>query len=388
MQTRLLALAGLSGADEQAWRALAEKAVEPNPYFEPDFLLLAARHFEGFAKTRILVAQDGNEFRALVPISGVERPRIPPRRVITTRGNPTAISCLSTPLVDRACVDEAIDALLMGLGEGATGDGLPGIIAFKRIGDDGPVARSMLRATGGRGLPVFVKDTWERGTVSRAGQWDSSLGESRRREIARLRRVLARRSENEVTVVDRTTDPDAVEDFLEMEASGWKGSGHGSAFARDPATVAWFREWRDRWVASGRLFVWALNVGDVSIAMQWFVRSGDGLFFFRMAYDPAYSQYSPGRMLLSSALEDLRQQTDAQWVDSCADRDNRFILGMLPEPRTLSMILIGTGGRLDRSLVSALPAMTALVEARGKAQDRWARRRTTTSAAVAQKKES
>jgi len=373
METRLVSLRDLSAADEQAWRGLAERAVEPNPYFEPDFLRPACRHFEGYGQTRLVIAQEGPEFRAVLPIIGVEHPKVPPRPTAVTRGDPTAISGLSTPLVDGACVDRAIGALLDELHVGARRGGLPGIVALSRVGDDGPVATATRRVCAARGLPVFTKDTWLRGTVSRQGAWEHPLTRHRRRDIDRLRRGLTRDTGNEVTLVDRSRDPTAAAEFLEMEASGWKGRGHGSAFARHPAKIAWFREWCELWAPTGRLHLLALHVGEACIAMQCFVRAGRGLFFFRMAFDAAYARSAPGAMLLASSMEHLRTCSDADWIDSCADRDNRFVLEMLPEARPLSMLLIGTGGVVDRRAVSALPAVTRIVAAGRRARRRWAR---------------
>ena len=56
---------------------------------------------------------------------------------------------------------------------------------------------------------------------------------------------------------------------------------------------------------------------------------------------------------------------------------NTFFFGMLPERRTISTILIGTGGIVDRSLVSALPTMTKLVVAEKRVRKRLARSRST-----------
>ena len=158
-----------------------------------------------------------------------------------------------------------------------------------------------------------------------------------------------------------------------MEASGWKGRERGRAFARNPDTAAWFGEWHRRCVDAGRLHVLALNVGSVSIAMQYFIRSGEGLFFFRMAFDEVYGKFGPGAILLSSALNHLRESTDAVWIDSLADKDNAFVLRMLPERRMLSTLLVGTGGALDRSLVSKMPTMIKLVAAGSHVRERIAR---------------
>jgi len=376
MRTRLVRVRDISKDDEDAWRRLSARALEPNPFAEPDFLLPSARHFGGYADAQLVIAQDATEFVGVLPIVAFTGSRLPPRKIVTTRGSPTAVSALNSPLVDRIEPDQVVDALVGTLGRAAKRDNWPGILLLHEMASDGPVVESLRRVCDRRRYPVFVKDAWERGAVSRSGQWDNPLQRRRRREVGRLHRLLARESGNELHVIDRSTDPVAVEDFLTMEASGWKGKDDGLAFARDPGKVAWFREWSVRWAANGRLIVLALNVGDVSIALQYFVRAGDGLFFFRMAYDPDYAKYAPGAMLLASAFEYLREQTDAQWIDSCADGNNRFVLDMFPERRMISRIVIGTGGTLDRRLVSALPLMTKAVQ--------WRRRAHTPRAAIVQ----
>jgi hypothetical protein len=362
METRLIAIRDLSPADEREWSALADRAIEPNPFFEPGYLSLASRHFQGFSTSRLLIAQEGTAFRGVLPIIGVERTRIPPRPVMTTRGVPTMVSGMCTPLVDRDCVDTSVGALLDGLRLGAKRGDLPGILSLKRIGENGPVVDTFRREAAARGMPTFTKESWERGSVTRSGKWESPLGSERRRTNRRRRRALANDSGSEVTLVDRTLDPSATDDFITMEAAGWKGQGDGTAVGRDPVRVAWFHDWREWWVKAGRVTVYALNVGDKSIAMQYCVRAGEGIFLVRIAYDETYAKYGPGALLLESLMEALFTQSDAAWIDSCTDPNNAFMLQMLPEPRPVAMVLIGTGGAVDRGLISAMPAITRGVD--------------------------
>jgi hypothetical protein len=170
--------------------------------------------------------------------------------------------------------------------------------------------------------------------------------------------MLARDTGLELSVVDRTHDPTAPEEFLKLEASGWKGRGHGTAFARDQAKIAWFHEWVDHWTQTGRVTLLALNVGDTSIAFRYILRAGEGSFLFRTAYDANYAKYGPGSLLLESVLAMQFEQTEASWLDSSTDPDNSFLLEMLPERRTISMLLIGTGGTVDRRVISTMPIIT------------------------------
>ena len=211
--------------------------------------------------------------------------------------------------------------------------------------------------------------------VNRGGRWEDPLTKERKRQLGRRRRALTRESGGEVSMIDRTLDPSVVDEFLVMEAGGWKGQQGGLAFARDPHTAAWFREWYPGWAAAGRLVMLCLYAGDVPIAMQCYLRAGDGIFCFRTAYDEAYSKYGPGAMLIAGGTEYLLEHTDARWIDSSTDRGNAFLLELLPERRNLSTVLIGTGGKLDQRVVSALPAMTKVVGELRQVQKRLARTR-------------
>jgi hypothetical protein len=98
--------------------------------------------------------------------------------------------------------------------------------------------------------------------------------------------------------------------------------------------------------------------------MQYFLAAGEGIFVYRIAHDAGYPKYGLGQMLLESAMEMLYGETDALWIDACTDPGNEFFLGMLPERRLTSMLVIGSGGVLDRSAVSAMPTMARAVAAR------------------------
>ena len=100
-----------------------------------------------------------------------------------------------------------------------------------------------------------------------------------------------------------------------------------------------------------------VNVGKMSIAMLYCVGAGEGIFLYRTAYDDAYAKYGPGALLLEAVMEVLFKQTDATWIDSSTDQGNKINLEMLLERRSMAMLLIGTGGRVDRSLISAMPAL-------------------------------
>ncbi len=266
MRTRLVRVRDISESDDAAWRRLASRALEPNPFVEPGFLGLSSRHFDGYADARLVIAEEGGEFKGLLPIAHFAWRRIPPRRVASTRSYPTAVCTLETPLLDPDEPTETVDVLMGALSRAARDEGWPGIVSFEQISGDGVVAQSLRGVCQRRRLPVFVKDSWERGSVSRSGEWVNPVQGKRRREIERRMRQLAKATGLDVTIVDRSQDPEVAEEFLQMEMAGWKGNDdRGRAFGRFPDTAAWFREWHEQWARAGRLIVLSLN----GVQNQW-----------------------------------------------------------------------------------------------------------------------
>src|ERR1035437_2106140 len=97
MKSRLIRVRDISMSDEDNWRRLAERAVEPNPFAEPDFLLLSSQHFKDYAEAMIVVAEEGGEFRTVLPIIKTIKRRNPPRNVAETRGYPASVGLSPRP---------------------------------------------------------------------------------------------------------------------------------------------------------------------------------------------------------------------------------------------------------------------------------------------------
>jgi hypothetical protein len=163
----LLAVKDLGSRDIAAWRELAAQAIEPNPFFEPECVLPAARHL-GEPDVGVLVVAGGDrEWLACMPVIAHLRrwhTRLP---VFAAWRN--LYGCLGTPLVARSVVEIATERLL----EQAFRASRWGVVGFPSLGEDGPVARG-LRATlaAGRREPAWHR-SWERAVVGRATLTDN-----------------------------------------------------------------------------------------------------------------------------------------------------------------------------------------------------------------------
>jgi CelD/BcsL family acetyltransferase involved in cellulose biosynthesis len=323
-------LADVDGALVSAWRDLAERAAEPNPFHEPE-VVLAARHL-GARRVSLVLVADGSRLHGCLPVRPVGRGpgvRLP---ALTAWRH---IHCyLGTPLVDRDRTEEVLELLFASRRRSL----LP-LQVIERFGSCGPVFRALRAACARRGVPVEV--IW---TTSRAVNHKhdpARPSKDRARRLARARRRLEQRIGAPARVVDRAGDPAAVETFLELELSGWKGR-HGTALACDRGESQFFRDMCSGLAARGKLQLRSLELGDRVVAMKCNLVAGRAVFCFKSAFDEGVAAMSPGVQLEVSDLAAF-EAGDAEWMDSCAAVDNEMINQLYPSRRTLFDVAVPVG---------------------------------------------
>lgn len=339
--TRISRLHDLTDEDLDAWRDLAARAVEPNVFFEPEFLLPAARALAPGQVSLAVVEDEDGRWHACAPVRRAPRwrsIRLPCLELWTH-----LYSGLEVPLVDPADVGGAVGALLgaMRHTRGAA------LVAMTQIPADGAYLQALRRVLPAGGGPLTI-DSYERAAIRRRPEFtyvSEGMSKKRRHEVKRLRNGLEREHPDAVTAEDLADHPGAVDIFLRLEASGWKGRG-GTAFASDPSHVAFFREMCASYSAVGRLQMVALCVDGTPIAMKCNLRSGDRLFTFKQAYDEAWSRWSPGRLVEVDNLMIFHDRSDAALIDSIAHPENAYINGMWPDRIALCSVVVPTSGPL------------------------------------------
>jgi CelD/BcsL family acetyltransferase involved in cellulose biosynthesis len=356
LSSRITPLADLTDRDLAAWRDLATRAVEPNPFFEPEFLLPAAAALAPGEVSLAIVEDAGGTWTGAAPVRRVRRWR--KLRIPTLELWTNMYSGLEVPLVDRDAVGPGVEALVVAL----RGRGTP-LVAMTQIPADGPYAAALGEAIGAEPLVV---DRYERAALRRRTEPTyllEAMSKKRRHELARLRRGLEK--DHEVVSEDRGGDPAAVEDFLRLEASGWKGR-EGTALASDPAHADFFREMCAGFAASGRLEMLSLSADGEVIAMKCHIRSGDRIFTLKMAFDEEWSKWSPGRLLDTDAMEHFHDHTDAQMMDSIAHPQSEYMNAIWPDRLRLCTMLVPGRGVLGWAAGRAVAATISLRAARAR----------------------
>ena len=126
-----------------------------------------------------------------------------------------------------------------------------------------------------------------------------------RHDIRRRRRRLA---ELGAVSVERAATPAevaaALPDVFRLHALRWAGAADRSDL-RTPADRVFQAEVGAALAAEGRLLIHRLCLDGAAIAFRSTLVVGDRAFAYRMAFDPAYAFYAPGRLLTHDVFTEL-----------------------------------------------------------------------------------
>ena len=326
-----------------AWSALASRAIEPNVFYEPSFALAAQPVF-------------GRDVGAGLVWAGSKEPRLLglfPARIDRQRyGVPLPVLVgwthpygpLGAPLVDR----ELCEAVIAAWFEHLAGDGrLPTAVLMPCFPSAGPLARAfeaVIARRHGRIMPFASHDrALLLPTGAGADYLDRSIGLKKRKELRRQRKRL---SDNGPVMSESVGEPTAVaralDDFLALEASGWKGRA-GTAARMHPDIREFMQAAVVGLASEGKARVDRLLVDGRAIAAIVTLTSGTAAWCWKIAYDEIYARQSPGLQLLLDVTERLLDDPSVQRTDSCAVPDHPMIDHVWREQLGIADLLLRTG---------------------------------------------
>lgn len=341
----LIPLSRALGELRDEWRELAERAAEPNPFHDPDYVEAAARHLGGRPPLVAVVAED-DRLLACMPVARSTWFRKAPVPNVSVWRH--LYWGLGAPLVDPQRAEHALRALVAGLTAEA---GTQRVVGLDWFPADGVLGTLFPGAAGPQRAARLFK-TFERATLTLDGaarEWGGTLSRRRSRALRRQRTQLEREV-GELRTVDRTAEPDALERFLRLEASGWKAA-RGTALLSRPAHADFFRAACRAFADRGLLQLLSLEAGASVIAMKCSVFSGGALFYLKAAYDEAFARFSPGVQLEVDTIPIVAAGGRATWIDSCTDQSNEMINRLFPGRRRLATWVIPPQGTLARAVV-------------------------------------
>lgn len=345
-------------------RALAAESLEPNIFHEPFMLFPALRAFGKDLPFRFVLVYGTPGGNPKPPMTA--RIFLPLIRVRRHRGLPVAalknwshIHCfLGTPLVSRREPEDSCEVLFDWLRDD---DRAAPVLEWPLAGIDDLVFQQLADQCRRRDLPIWLADIGTR-AICRP-QTDAfhyirnAMGGKAHKDFMRKQRRLAEQGKFEIRAfgtdgaVDRWCD-----DFLGLEASGWKGES-GSALGMSAEAREFFRSILASAASDGRLMMLGFYLDDHPVAMKCNFLARSGSFAFKIAYDEKFAAFSPGQLLELENVRVMCEDKPAGWMDSCADPDHPMINRIWTERRTLATLHIATGKRLGHLAVSSLGAL-------------------------------
>ncbi|NVO12840.1 MAG: GNAT family N-acetyltransferase [Rhodoplanes sp.] len=334
-------LVGLAGdaALRTEWDALAERAVEPNVFYTPAVALACAPLY-GHGVGAVLVRDAGGRLAGLFPLRASRTRWGVPIPVLIGWTHPFAP--LGTPLVDPADPQGVVAATLDHLArKSAT------TLLLPYLADNGPVAVALgaVLIASGRRMAIF--DRHARAELVRPASPDAgpAVVDPRRKEHARQRRRLAERGTLTFDLTAGEATVAALADFLDLEASGWKGTA-GTAAIASPAQRALIETAVAGLAAEGHASIARLRLDGRTVAAGIVLASGGGTWFWKTAYDETLAKFSPGVLLALDLSDALLRDARITVVDSCAVAGHPMIDRLWADRRVLSdrLIALRPGG--------------------------------------------
>lgn len=338
------------------WQALTNRVLEANPFYEPSFLqplIDETGPYRGLQFWVVAPRDAPGDLRGVFPF---HRRRVGPVILLSpfTRGRSGGQHIdidLGVPLVDAACADAVIDAVL----DRVDCSWLIGLDWFA-LTEDGLFHRVLMDRLAARNQPSLDLGGWARPFFKPRADvetyFSAALSKRRSSQVARFRRRLEREGAVAFEVLHLHDDVQPwIETYFRLEASGWKGRQRSDVGATVQMRNFFAAAMRRRHAQNG-LFAYRLVVGEKVVAQTWVLRPADGNvgLAWKMAYDEAYAKDSPGLQMQIAAIEFMHGPSPPlHMFDSCAHSQHSMLHWLLLDERSLVCRLVVANSRAHRA---------------------------------------
>ena len=313
----------LIAIDPGQWRALAQRAVEPNGYYLPAWELAVSATARGRTNASALPAFDGSSTRliGLMPVISLWHAlKIPLPALVSAHPYGT----LCSPLLDRDAPIEAAASLL----QQARAAGAHALV-LNDVALDGAAMNAVRQVLSRDGLKPRVLSSYMRASLDATQDAETllrdALGTKKLKELRRLRHRLEEHGPVTFEIARRLDEiGPALETFLQLEASGWKGK-RGTALVQHAGDAAFIRRAVPALAETAQCEIITLRAGTTPIAAGIVLRHQDRAFFFKLGIDERFAKYSPGVQLTLDLTRHLCADPAIASADSTAGADHPMI---------------------------------------------------------------
>ncbi|SDI05168.1 Acetyltransferase involved in cellulose biosynthesis, CelD/BcsL family [Bradyrhizobium sp. Rc2d] len=313
----------LTSIDPGQWRALAQRTIEPNGYYLPGWELAVSATACGRTEASALAAFEASSTRliGLMPVISLWRAwKIPLPALVSAHPYGT----LCSPLIDRDVPIEAATRLLKQAREARAH-----ALVLNDVALDGAAMTALNQVLNRDGLKPRLLSSYIRASLDATQDGETllrdALGAKKLKELRRLRHRL---EEHGPVVFEVARGRDeigpALETFLQLEASGWKGK-RGTALIQHAGDTTFIRRAVPALAETAQCEIVTLRAGMTPIAAGIVLRHQDRAFFFKLGIDERFAKYSPGVQLTLDLTRHLCADPAIASADSMACADHPMI---------------------------------------------------------------
>lgn len=205
---------------------------------------------------------------------------------------------------------------------------IPHSMRFRWVPSSGRFCEIFKRAAARAGWSVRLDANHKRAfmdaTKSAEENLKNALSSNKRRKLGRFLRRLNEKADVKFEVVENDGQiAAALDEFLDLEASGWKGRG-GTAILSNDTWATYFKELVHGLAPDENIKIYRLYCGQDLLSSALLVHSGTEAWCWKIAFNEDFASYSPGLLLTKYMTEYLCDETDVTSVDSCSIQGNNL----------------------------------------------------------------
>ena len=322
------------------WDQLSDNAMMPSVSHSRCWL---APMFEHFDETNARLISGGqNQLNAVAALKKMSLPAQIPVPIAQSWNNGFLFS--GTPLINGGNPCSAMEDLL----HDARSKLDAKAVIFRKVQCDSRFDETLEQLSRNTIAGFHLFNSHERAALKCNTAYDQWFAENfsrkRRKEYRRLRNRLAETGHLQSTVWQPGTSVEPwVEEFLKLEAAGWKGR-RGTAIACNKEQKAHLQHALPQMAQIGSLLFWKITLDERPIASMFGFLENNQVWLGKMAFDETLSQFSPGVLVILDATRDLLARGNVVLADSSADPDHPMINNIWRDRVQVADYLIATPG--------------------------------------------
>jgi CelD/BcsL family acetyltransferase involved in cellulose biosynthesis len=331
---------------EKEWNALVETTCD-EPFYRHEFIRSWIDSFVPDARLKILAGHDrAGRLVAALPLVA-DRGffyGVPVRRLVS----PTSLHSARFDMIAADRVGAA-RAFIRTLAADESWD----VIRLTEVPAGGK-ARDLYDAAAEAGFPGGIWDSHRSPFIPLPATWAAFEGRLSGKFKKNLRRARRRLEERGEVTIERLNGEDAVraglEECLVLERGGWKGR-NGTAAAQNRNTLGFYTGLAHAAARGGYFSLTFLVFEGKRIAAQYGLTRGGTSSLMMTCYDEAFSEYSPGQLLMEEVLQ--RGIADGLRGFDLLGCDGAWKLAWRPVVRTHHWLFLFRDSMLGRTLRNA-----------------------------------